>query len=128
MEEIIRLCLQCDKPIKSGRTDKKFCNEGCRSVYHNAKHTGEPPEMRRINKVLKNNRETLKSLLGKDAERICIRETLSKRGFKFDYHTHFVISHFHNNQFTFCYDYGYRQLQNNKYKIVKSFKSPKITG
>jgi hypothetical protein len=122
MEETVRLCMQCEKPIKAGRADKKFCNEGCRSVYHNAKHTAEPPEIRKINKLLSNNREILKSLLGKEEERICVQETLSKRGYKFDYHTHFIITHFKGNQFTFCYDYGYRQLENNKYKIVKSFK------
>lgn len=122
MDQILRLCLQCDKPIKSGRTDKKFCNEGCRSLYHNSKITSEPPEMRRINKVLKCNREILKLLLGNNTERICVHETLLKKGFKFDYHTHNVISHFHSHQFTFCYDYGYRQLENNRYKVVKSFK------
>ena len=123
MEEETRFCLQCEKPIKSGRTDKKFCNEGCKSLYHNAKITSEPPEIRRVNKLLRKNRDILKELLGKDSEYICVKETLVKKGFKFDYHTHNIISKSQGNQFTFCYDYGYRELEHNKYKIVKSFKS-----
>jgi len=122
MEEITRQCLQCEKPIKSGRTDKKFCNEGCRSVYHNSKITSEPPEMRRINTVLKNNREILKALLAKKYEQIITHERLVKNGFNFDYLTHYVTSRFQNNKYTFCYDYGYRPVDNNKYKVIKSFK------
>jgi len=32
---LLRHCRHCSKPVK-GRTDKKFCSDGCRNAYNNA--------------------------------------------------------------------------------------------
>ena len=32
-------CLECGKPIYEGRADKKFCDDTCRSRYHNKGET-----------------------------------------------------------------------------------------
>ena len=115
-------CLQCGKELKSGRVDKKFCNEGCRNAYHNAQKIADNAEIRKINQALKGNRKILKKILGDKSSEMVTHEALLKKGFEFGYHTHYVTSHFQNNKYTFCYNYGYRLLENEKYKVVKSFK------
>ena len=115
-------CLQCGKELKSGRIDKKFCNEGCRNQYHNAQKIAEHEEIKNINGIIKNNRKILKSFLGDNPTVTVAHEALLKKGFEFDYLTHYVNSHYQSNKYTFCYNYGYRLLEKNKYKVVKSFK------
>jgi len=57
----------------------------------------------------------------KDADQIP-KERLLKEGFEFDYHTHFKISKVKGYQYTFCFDYGYRPVeQKDSFKIVKAF-------
>ncbi|MBS1656432.1 MAG: hypothetical protein JSU05_16375, partial [Bacteroidetes bacterium] len=51
------------------------------------------------------------------------KETLLKEGFEFDYHTHYVVTKIKGNTFTFNFDYGYRMLEDERYKIVKAFES-----
>jgi hypothetical protein len=115
-------CLQCGNALKSGRIDKKFCNEGYRNAYHNAQKIAENSEIKKINQALKDNRKILKKILGDKSSETVSHEALLKGGFEFEYHTHYVTSHFQNNKYTFCYNYGYRPLENNKYKVVRSFK------
>ena len=122
MTELTPTCLQCGKPLKSGRIDKKFCNEGCRNNYHNAQKLAENTEIKNINQALKNNRKILKKILGDKSSEIVSREVLLKSGFEFSFHTHYITTHFKNNIYTFCYNYGYRLLEHNNYKVIKSFK------
>ena len=58
----------------------------------------------------------------KDADEIS-KERLLKEGFEFGYHTHFKNSKFKGYQYTFCFDYGYRIVDEKKgtYKVVKAF-------
>ena len=42
-------CLQCDKPLLAGRSDKKFCNDYCRQAYNNKRKEAENREIRNIN-------------------------------------------------------------------------------
>jgi len=122
MTNLTPTCLQCGKSLRSGRIDKKFCNDGCRNSYHNAQKLAEHTEMSKISQALKNNRKILKEILGDKLSETVSHEVLLKSGFEFGYHTHYVTTHFKNNIYTFCYNYGYRLLENNKYKVIKSFK------
>lgn len=116
-------CLYCNKIIKAGRPDKKFCSEGHRNLYHNKLKAEERKETKKIDGILKNNRNILKDLLGENKSVNVKQEQLLKKGFEFDYLTHYVTSHFQNNKYTFCYNYGYRPLEKNTYMVVKSFKA-----
>ena|SRR5687767_4957102 len=116
------ICLNCGKPIKSGRIDKKFCDSACKDEYYNAQKIREHKEIKKIDQVLKRNRRILKKLFDPKKEKLVNREVLLKAGFEFDFHTHFVVTKFKANEFIFCYDYGYREVDKNKYKVIKSFK------
>ena len=120
---IVRLCLECGKALKKAkRIDTKFCDEECRSDYYNRLKNEESAEIKKIQNTLKSNRRILKNLLGKNHEVIIEKAVLLKLGFNFDYHTHRVISKTRQNEFIFSFNYGYHGMDNNQYKIVKSFK------
>jgi hypothetical protein len=111
-------CLHCSEPIKSGRADRKFCSDACKNEYHNAQKIGEHAEIKKITLALKKNRRILKSMLGNNNELYVVREELVRRGYDFDFHTHHVTSSA-NNEFILCFNYGYRVMENGRFKIVR---------
>ena len=113
-----RKCLYCDK-ILEGRADKKYCDDSCRTAFSNELKIKENKEIRTISLALKKNRNILKRLKGEKESTLISEETLLLAGFLFDYHTHYFTSESQQNVFTFCYDYGYRDMGNKKYKIIR---------
>ena len=118
----IRNCLNCQTAITKGRADRKFCSEGCKNEYHNNQKSNARQEILRIEIALKNNRRILKKALGSKVEEIVRKETLLKMGFEFTYHTHHVTSSYKSNEYIFCFNYGYWKMDDDKFKVVKSFK------
>ena len=123
MEALIRLCKYCHDPIDpvKGRKDMLFCDENCKNKFHNTQAYQEEQEIKRIQLILKKNRRVLKKMFARKDRDEIQKEKLLKEGFEFDYHTHFVISKIKRNQFTFCFDYGYRVVSEDKFKVVKAF-------
>jgi hypothetical protein len=123
MAVAVTICLYCQKPIKSGRSDKKFCDSGCKDAYYNAIKTDEHKQISKIDIILKRNRRVLKKVFNPKKEDLLIkREVLLKSGFEFDYHTHLITTRFKSNEYIFCYDYGYREVEKDKFKVIRSFK------
>ena len=60
-----RKCLVCGKPLK-GRSDKKFCDDYCRSSYNNDLKSAANNYIRNVNNALGKNRRILESLLPGD--------------------------------------------------------------
>lgn len=107
-------CLACKRPIK-GRTDKKFCDDSCRNNYNNRLNSDITPLMRNINNILRKNRRIIEELLAHlDKKTLVIdRKKLVEKGFRFDYCTE------HTESYSYCYEYGYRALDNEKVLAVK---------
>lgn len=101
-------CLYCNQEIK-GRSDKKFCDPSCKSAYHNQKPKSDEAYIRAINKQLRKNRSAMRTAcpLGKATIR---KSFLIKLGMEFSHYTHHWKSP-RGNTYTFCYDYGYLQIQ-----------------
>jgi hypothetical protein len=115
-------CLECHELIRKGRSDKKFCNSTCKDKYYNRLKLEARKEIGRIDTVLKRNRKILKQVFNPQKEDgLITRETLLKAGFEFEFHTHHVITKIRSNEFIFCYDYGYREVEKDKYKVIKRF-------
>jgi predicted nucleic acid-binding Zn ribbon protein len=100
------LCLQCGEAIY-GRPDKKFCNDHCRSEWHN--HRGRQSlkmlKMRYMH-ALEKNRSILLSCLERGLRSVSVEE-LALLGFRFDC----VSSHFQingHNEYG-CLDIRYRK-------------------
>jgi hypothetical protein len=111
-------CESCGKPLR-GRSDKRFCNDYCRHLYHNKRRSTNEKNIKKINGALKRNRQILKELLVPPTDPIKIkREDLLERGFVFRYHTHHKKSR-SGSDFVYCYEYGYLPLADEQYLIVK---------
>lgn len=113
-----KICLSCNSQIK-GRTDKKFCDDHCRSAFNNQRNGTDTNFMRNINHALRRNRRILGELLPAAATTVKTQmDQLQYRGFHFKYFTHI-----HRNKkgetFYYCYDHGYLPLADNRLLIVR---------
>jgi hypothetical protein len=110
-------CLECSKPI-NGRSDKKFCDDGCRNTHNNRLNSENNVFVKRVNAVLKKNRKIIQSLLPEE-EKITVSESnLKILGFNFEYFTHLYETKT-GTTYHFCYEYGYLRLENNRFMLVK---------
>jgi len=113
-----RNCLFCSKSIQ-GRVDKKFCDDQCRNNYNNRLKAGKNNLVRNINNALKKNRKILESTLPEgEGTAKASREYLLLEGFHFKYHTHHYVNK-KGNIYVYCYDYGYLELGNDWFLIVR---------
>jgi predicted nucleic acid-binding Zn ribbon protein len=110
-------CLTCGKALR-GRIDKKFCDAGCRNVYHNRRQRTERKEINGVDLVLKHNRRILKSCLGREQTRRVTKEELLARGFRFEFFTH-QFTNRRGKRYCFTYDHGWLTLESGQYLVVK---------
>lgn len=109
-----RFCLDCNTQLR-GRSDKKYCNDICRSHFNNQLHLTDQFVINRINVILKKNRNILKFFLNKGIKRTT-RDTLLYKGFDFNYYTQSSVEK--RQELTcYCYDFGYFE-RNSKINIV----------
>ncbi len=114
-----KLCLYCEKPVQ-GRSDKKFCDDYCRNGYNNQVKATPNNLVRNINNALKKNRHILSELLPQQEETFkTTREKLLQQGFQFRYHTHQYVNK-NGNVYRYCYDYGYLELDQGWFLLVRS--------
>ena len=111
-----RKCLDCGKTLH-GRQDKKFCNDYCRNNYYNRKNRNENALIRKVNAVLRKNRQILKSLNPSGKGKVS-REELLIKGFDFHYFTNIYVTR-KGSTYYFCYDQGYLPLEDDKYALVE---------
>ena len=113
-----RKCLNCGSSIR-GRSDKKFCDDGCRNNYHNQHNSADNNLVRDINHKLMRNRRILQQLLpAHEKKKITNREHLYASGFHFHYMTH-THTNTRGNTYKFCYDHGYLLLDGDRILIVR---------
>jgi predicted nucleic acid-binding Zn ribbon protein len=113
-----RYCLNCNAAIDplKGRKDRKYCDDRCRSSYHNLLSEQLRSETARINNILATNMTIMKSLLGDKTSVRASIEVMKRKGFSFDY-----ITQVHKD-YKFCYSYGYAPKDEKYCLIVKGFK------
>lgn len=102
-------CEYCGKLVH-GRSDKRFCDDYCRSSFNNEKRVADSKEMRKIISTLKLNRNILESIVAGGVEKVKVpREKLVRLGYNFKYHTG-TYTDWKGNFYTYCFDYGFLQL------------------
>lgn len=112
----MRACPECGEKI-IGRSDKKYCSDGCRNAYNNSQNKDVNNTMRTINNRLRKNYRILQRLNPNDK----IKTTKSKldhEGFDFNYFTSIYTTKTGNVYF-FVYDQGYLPLDGGYYALVK---------
>ena len=113
--ENTQTCAYCGKEM-IGRIDKKFCDDTCRTSFHNLQKQEEATQIRPINSVLKKNRSILKSL-NKTGKSKVNKEMLLKAGFNFEYLTRMYTTK-KGATYYFCYEHGYLPLDNGWFMLV----------
>lgn len=106
----MKFCLSCNKEL-IGRTDKKFCDDQCRSTYHNRNRPQHEITIQRINSALRRNRTLLAHFCpsGRSTVR---KDVLVQSGYQYELFTHAYP--FKNGTYYFCYDYGYLPIKDEK--------------
>lgn len=102
-------CLSCGKPL-TGRIDKKYCDDQCRSSYNNRSRKSHERRIMETYRRLRRNRTILKSLCptGKATVR---KETLMEMEFDFGIFTSIFPSK--GKVYYFSHEYGYMPLVEN---------------
>ena len=104
-----RICAYCQEKIR-GRSDKKFCNDGCRNSFNNRLNGEVNAAIREINSKLRRNRRVLESLLPSEKPFVKIKkQALLNKGFQLNYLTHTRVSP-KGSVYCFCYEYGYTSI------------------
>ncbi|MFD1768929.1 hypothetical protein [Sphingobacterium suaedae] len=112
-----RFCLTCGSPLK-GRSDKRYCDDGCRNAYNNKLNSVSNDLIRRVNGILRKNRRILEELLGSERMLKISREKLLAKGLEFAYFTN-QFSNAKGQVYTFIYDYGYLVLDKDLFLLVR---------
>jgi hypothetical protein len=110
-----RLCKECNQKLL-GRKDQKFCSDYCRNAYNNKQNEDANKYVRRINSILRKNRRILEHL-NPEGKKTVDAITLAEEGFNFHYFTNIYTTQKGGNYY-FCYEYGYRKIENNQYILV----------
>lgn len=117
MEEA-KTCAECGKTMR-GRSDKKFCDDYCRNNYNNRLKSHTNNYVRNINNALSKNRRILENALPLNEDKgTTSKQKLVQAGFQFKYITH-MHTYKNGNTYFFCYEYGYRPIDNEGYLIVR---------
>lgn len=109
-------CLECGEKI-IGREDKKFCSDGCRNSYNNKMNKDQNNLMRNINNKLRKNYRIL-SELNPEGKAKTTKTKLISKGFDFELFTS-IYKTKTGNTYHFVYDYGYMEIENEQYVLVK---------
>lgn len=108
-------CIEC-KDTFTGRADKKFCSDQCRTSHNNRLNSDSTNFMRNVNNLLRKNRRILAELNPNGKNKVH-KDQLITRGFKFSYFTNEYITK-SGNVYRFCYEHGYLALQKEMYALV----------
>lgn len=111
-----KTCLSCEEPL-AGRTDKKFCDDQCRSNYNNRKNSEASPLIRSINNTLKKNYRILQSIPLTAGKGKISKAKLTDKGFNFKYYTHQHTTA-KGSTYHLCYDFAYLPIEGDYYFIA----------
>ncbi len=116
------LCLYCKQPV-FGRSDKKFCDDGCRNRFHaqaqRKRQWSEPSFIGKINRTLMRNRKLMAQSIPRHQKNVVVlRTTLEEKGFNFKYFTSILQTQ--NGAYHYCYEFGWLTIAPNKVLIVRT--------
>ena len=112
-QKIEHPCLYDGKEIPNWRRNKKFCNEVCKFKYHNEQRVLIDEDMKHIHKLLAENYEILKKLIGEEDTVTVDSKTLTDMQFDFQFNTQ-TIGDYHN-----VYTLSWLKLSSGRYKISR---------
>ena len=113
-------CLHCGQETW-GRSDKKFCSLACKNAHSTAVRRDTRDAVAEIDGYLHRNREILAMLTG-DASKVELdRLTLTRTGFKYEYHTGTYLNK-EGKLYRLVYDYAWMDFSDQKVLVVRKKK------
>jgi predicted nucleic acid-binding Zn ribbon protein len=109
-----RHCPDCGIPV-SGRKDRRFCSDACRTNYHNLRLRNKLPLVRKVNTILLRNRNILESFCNQ-GKTILSRYELEASGYILFWHTAKGNSS-GIPLVSLVYDYSLEELTDNRFEI-----------
>ncbi len=111
----VHKCIQCKK-VMTGRSDKKFCDDGCRNSYHNRRYGRKTVSIKQVNSILRKNRRILQVFIpGNDTIHVPKR-SLESKGFDFRFFT--GMEKKGRKTLMYCYDVGYSLAEDGLCEMV----------
>jgi predicted nucleic acid-binding Zn ribbon protein len=112
-----RKCQYCQEKLK-GRSDKKFCDDYCRTTFNYEKYKKKPSHYMTVKKQLQLNRKLL-SQYNRGGKVSIRKERLINRGFDPHYFTHYW-KNAKNEVYLFCFEHGFikRMINGKMYYIL----------
>jgi hypothetical protein len=129
-------CLECSTPLGPGRSDRKFCNDICRTAYNNKRrsevlaeplpdYTKDPEQMKtdqemrnilKIQDILLNNRIKLYDLYHLYEQIVPLNEFYGF-GVNLKWFTNLYTDDYYGLTFRMCFDFGYHIKDDHAYII-----------
>jgi hypothetical protein len=106
-----RRCQWCGEELQ-GRSDKKYCDDHCRSAGNKRKQAAREYSYRSIDRQLKTNRKILK-YFNQAGKSIVRAQVLQEKGFDPRFFTHYWKSQ-KGQIYLFCYEFGFLKIKENK--------------
>jgi hypothetical protein len=111
-----RKCQYCQEELE-GRSDKKFCDDYCRTTFNYEKYKKSPSLYMKVNKQLQLNRKLL-AYFNKGGKVSVRKEILIQKGFDPHFFTHYWKNAY-GEIYLFCYEHGFLKIrQHGKAKYV----------
>ncbi|MEO3404904.1 hypothetical protein AAFN85_13445 [Mucilaginibacter sp. CAU 1740] len=124
--EPTKTCRECGQPLGAGRSDRKFCNDICRTAFNNRRRsenavesiTPEEPDaeqkaldrdmaaIQRVYNILLKNRIKLHDLYILFDRRVPLSD-FNRSGINLNYFTSIHTDDVYEKPFKMCFDYGY---------------------
>lgn len=114
-------CQQCGDQLY-GRADKKFCDDQCRSAYHNGLNSEANNTMRMVHRRLRSNWRLLRKYCKKSSVERKLEE-LTGGGFNLNVIT--GIEHQNNQVIYRCYEFQYQVMESGMVRITKDLEVAK---
>jgi len=111
-------CKMCKNTIV-GRSDKVFCDIGCKNEYNIKLRQVTSYATRQIDNILHRNRSILLEILGKNKTQIKVpREVLNKKKFNYIYKTHTHVNK-QGKQINYLYDHSWMVFSDQEILICR---------
>jgi hypothetical protein len=99
-------CAECGADLH-GRSDKKFCDDQCRSTFNNKTYAQDLRSVREVNRILLSNRRILKDL-SEECGAVVTWSLLMSKGFDPNYFTG-VKKSINTELIVQCYEYSWQR-------------------
>lgn len=113
---MVRRCIYCGKEINEGRSDRKFCDNGCRANFHNGKKYNSTIPKARVYRSLERNYSILCDVMAYRDGSARIWDLVDE-GFRPEYVTSFIKGR--GSDEMRCFDIRYRQSSQKIYNVRK---------